>query len=685
MCFTNLDFMEDYTAMVFFRTTRLINGLDCALKTIAFLWFPVCFWLRWTTGPASSLYDGLINAEFTSLLFIWMGWFLLLARLIITKPDITFPRPQIFGIACFSLYFLWALASVNWSVSAATSLSHMGVWLQYLLIILFYAGVFFCSSRGLLFKMLSFWSLSLSLPVIYQYYLNGCYVPYLGLSYNRSIVGEALCGMVPLLFVFGWLHKGKRVNAVLICAFLGYLAVLLMGQRAPLYGLILGLLGLGAAGFILIKSSDDFDKHTMRVRILGTFALIIVFSLLYLIPSPLTGQLKDWDSTKRIYDIGQAGEAGKYRILGLGISWEQFKQHPLLGNGAGTFPLNNFKAREKLMEIPSWHYLSQVGFSSIFNRAHCEPAQVAAELGIVGLIIWISLFIAFPLILLKTTVKKSNDQLLMILAVIASFGAIGISSLASSFGPRTLLSIFPCLVLLAALRHIFPPTQQDIRIPLPAFFSTTLLLLLLNIAITSQKVGDLKSCYYADIAELRLSLKPVPSFQEIATLYEKSIEASPRLPSAYSSTGLLLARHGKLPEALEYFQAAYDLGFQSHFNLFLKTYSLWLSGKKNEALAGATQLSQLSPQDEILQKQKLLFEKNKSSSLNSHSPETIPFLIESTLRNEIVFISTQDLLGTDQLGFWIYYYIQPSINHSERTEKQSLYLRSFYKSPVSSQ
>lgn len=663
--------------------SKTIDGL---LKTVIALWFPASFYLKWTTGPGTVLYDGSLNAEFTSLIILWLAWITLILRIFKIKKAFRLTRTQCIFAGLICLYTLWTLASVNWSVSAPVSFNYTGLWLHYLLFTIFFALTSLIYRPSFFMKVFAFWSLILSLHVIYLYYRNGCYVPYLGTSYNRSIVGEALCGLVPLLLAASWLlcKKPGRINLYAICAILGYLAVLIMGQRAPIYALWIALAGLGAAGTAFVLLSKRLDKKVFLSRIGVSYLFILILSLLYLIPSPLTGNLSGWDTTSRIYNVSQASEVGKFRVLGLALGGLQLKEHPLTGSGGGTFPLMNFSAREKLMENPRWHFLSSTGSDSIFNRAHCEPAQVAAELGLPGLFLWAALFIFFPLWLFMRMIKTPLREKLLVLALISSTGALAVSSLASSFGPRTILCMLPWLAVIASTRLI--TLKKDVwTIPKPALALALGILFLINIAATMQKVDDLKSCYYADQAELRLTLKPVPSFQEIFSLYEKSIEASPHLPSAYSSTALLLARHGKLPEAIDYLEAAYSLGFQSQFNLFLQSYSLWLGGNRSKALEQVRLLAKIAPESKILSLQSQIFQSESLPpsqkypiDLKEISPVNAA-LMTDILRDRSPSIKTPLLLDAGNFAFWLCYYIQPTVNDTAASEKQALYLRLFYK------
>lgn len=90
------------------KKTLTLSLVDRLLQALILLWFPLSFWLKWTTGPATSLYDGTLNAEFTSLIILWLAWVAVFVRMFLSEsPTVKFtPLQSILGVLVGLFFFV---------------------------------------------------------------------------------------------------------------------------------------------------------------------------------------------------------------------------------------------------------------------------------------------------------------------------------------------------------------------------------------------------------------------------------------------------------------------------------------------------------------------------------------------------------------------------------------------------
>jgi len=82
------------------------------------------------------------------------------------------------------------------------------------------------------------------------------------------------------------------------------------------------------------------------------------------------------------------------------------KNRPLFGSGLGTFPLHYLDYQAGFLQRNSYY----IKYSGKAGEAHNEYLQIVAELGIVGLGIFLSILFVFYSLALKYSKKKHNNQ-----------------------------------------------------------------------------------------------------------------------------------------------------------------------------------------------------------------------------------------------------------------------------------
>lgn len=521
----------------------------------------------------TNYYPGLLNHEY--LFFLWAIPLSLavVAKLASQKQAIHLPWGMAFFWIVLTALVGWIWLSSVWSWNASFGWKEARVWLFYLPVA-FAVGIC-CASPGGMRKTImtaaAIHVFAVSAFIIHEYYRHGCYVPYITLYLNRSLIGETLIVSLPLLMGFGLLRDTPWHRFLRIASLLGYTAVLIMAQRAPLYAMWVALLIFFPIVFLRYRN--------LRGKTAWGAMAILAITLFFLIPHRLNGGLKDWDTARRAYNIDQALDTFHYRINGILVSFYQWKDNWLLGTGQGTYALAYPEYAGQMVAAGFDQYAKQTDDKNI-SRAHCEPAQVAGELGLVGLILWGCVFGILPLIYFLRGWKIRRMMLL-----VGSLGlvAIGVSSLASSFGTRLVTTgawffIIMALVASADKRRLIQWSPRYVIV-----IAIVCVVLAGGVFFSLQKNWSQLKYYY----QIQVAKKlPGATYSKELRKYAELIRQDPHFGVYYYAVANTMASHGnmRLDESPRFWRQAFDLGLFSSTILSSEAFSLYLGGKTDSAL-----------------------------------------------------------------------------------------------------
>ena len=143
----------------------------------------------------------------------------------------------------------------------------------------------------------------------------------------------------------------------------------------------------------LLSRGKSFIKENKKIFIIILTAIIII-AFLFIIPTPLSkpgtaiSQIKRRVSITRLIKIFSSGR----RIAIWKFTWMMIKDHPILGSGIGTFKYNDLRYQAKFFEQGDNRSIYPYG---VADKAHNEYLQLWAELGTIGLAIFLWLIIAY--------------------------------------------------------------------------------------------------------------------------------------------------------------------------------------------------------------------------------------------------------------------------------------------------
>jgi O-antigen ligase len=326
-------------------------------------------------------------------------------------------------VAPLAAFVLWAAASALWATNVLAAAHYALSWTAYLLFFLTLRRA--ADSPRLLRASLAL--LAAVVVVISAANVVGYYGSPDSLM-RQDGLGEPVAVGIPLFAALAL--RVRRRRAALLCgaaATLGWLSMLEIAERAPLFGVLLGLLLLAA--FAL--ASRRFRPRSFK-RALALIAAFAACLALQITPAPVV-ESKHETVFARVAETSPQETNTRARLLYWGAALEMFRARPLAGVGAGGYDGAFPAARAAFAAARPGSTLVGLNERFLSSGAHDEYLQMLAELGLPGL----ALFAAFCCALMWAAwraLRRSASPLAA--GAIASLAAFAVSSGASSVSFR---------------------------------------------------------------------------------------------------------------------------------------------------------------------------------------------------------------------------------------------------------
>jgi len=223
------------------------------------------------------------------------------------------------------------------------------------------------------------------------------------LGSNWNNLAEVLVCLIPIALILFWYEKDIFLKSIyLIGAFLIAGVNLLTLSRAGWIGLAFELLLLA-----LLKYRKE--AKNILVSYLPYFSLILLAPIIYLM--------------YELFSQGVVARSDVNRLDLIELAFSLFKNHPLFGNGVGTFTI--------VLSQAKWYIIE---YGTILD-AHGFIFKTIAETGLFGALSFISLLIYISWVLLKVYLanKKSSYAFLILGAFLAVAGGIAFQLFNTSY------------------------------------------------------------------------------------------------------------------------------------------------------------------------------------------------------------------------------------------------------------
>jgi len=311
----------------------------------------------------------------------------------------------------------------------------------------------------------------------------------------------------------------------------------------------------------LISRGKGFIKNNKKIFIIILVAIIII-TFLFVVPTPLNKSGTVISKIKSRISVTQLTQDSSYnrRIAIWKFTGMMIKDHPLLGSGIGTYKYNTLRYQAEFFAQGENRSLYPHGFA---DKAHNEYLQLWAELGIIGLGIFIWLMISYFRFGLKI-LRKIKDEYRQGI-IIGLMGAVVAVLVDSIFGfplhlPATIVLFWLALGLTVAVGLLKDEVNvQEINLSKensnisrfkPLFYIGVIFLtVFLGITIARPFIARVYS-YYAN-KEIKNE-----NWDEVIKIDEKTLKWDPYLGQVYYDIGKILEIKELYGVALEYFDKA---------------------------------------------------------------------------------------------------------------------------------
>jgi O-antigen ligase/Tfp pilus assembly protein PilF len=380
-----------------------------------------------------------------------------------------------------------------------------------------------------------------------------------GLFGNVNFFAEYLIIPLPIAVSLFFATQNKLKKILLL------IGIIVMGASLTATFTRGSYLGFGVSlifmsSLFLISQGKSFIRKNRKIFII-ILTVVIIITFLFIIPTPLNKPGTAIEKIKSRVSISQLSQSSsiKRRVAAWKFTVLMIKDHPLLGSGIGTYKYNTLKYQADFFEQGENRSLYPHGFA---DKAHNEYLQLWAEMGIVGLGIFIWLIINYFSCGLKF-LRKIKDEYKqgVIIGLMGSVVAVLIDGL---FGfplhlPASVILFWLVLALtIVTIKIEADVEEKDIvrknsnsisRLKPLLYIIIILLTIFLCFAITRPFIAKVY-WYYANV-EIENE-----NWNEAIKTNEEALKWDPYFGEIYYNIGKILEIKELYGVALEYFEKA---------------------------------------------------------------------------------------------------------------------------------
>jgi len=380
-----------------------------------------------------------------------------------------------------------------------------------------------------------------------------------GLFGNVNYFAEYMIVPLPLAISLFFTVQNRTHKILLLVGILAIGGSLIFTFTRGSY-LAIGISSLFMFFLYLVSQGKNFTKEHKKIFII-ILALIILVTFLFAIPNSLNKPGTVISKIEGRISISQLTKdtSLKRRIAIWKFTGMMIKDHPILGSGLGTFKYNSLSYQAKFFDQGENRRLYPHGFA---DKAHNEYLQLWAELGIIGLGIFLWLIVSYFNYGIKFLKRIQNRYKQgMIIGLMGSIVAVLVDGI---FGfplhlPATIALFWLVLALTVATIKIEVHAEEDNSLkkksnPVSRFkpllyILIVLLTAFLCITVTRPFIARIY-LYYAN-KEIKEE-----NWNEVIKMEEEVLKWDPYLGRAYYDIGKVLEIKRIYNSSLEYFMKA---------------------------------------------------------------------------------------------------------------------------------
>src|ERR1035437_1597630 len=444
-------------------------------------------------------------------------------------------------------FAFWSGASVLWGTASLSVVHHTLLWSMYVVFFVAFSSVVRSSTR---FFILTFVIVSLITGVL-------CVVDYamirnfadseLTLRLRYAKPAELFVTLSPVLWAAA-IYARKRSIVLLVAAFFAWATASLSLSK--------GAFIAGVVGFsIFFVGSAFFAQAGFRKKVVTYAAVWLVLTV---VMQTAFSTLSGIPSTTN-YITGSADPSRTSSIVRLFI-WKVGQQmaadHWLIGVGADNFGMRTDEARARYRDNHPTEPPNEIGEDFLLERAHNEPLEVMAELGIVGLFLFLLPLAIFGVFFVRHFLQRPSKISVMLWASVSGMAAFLISSQFSSFSFRSAQNgIVFFMVFAIAANELNKLRRRESRpagnTGSSAYYLIGVLVTLLMIVFCASKLIAEYQVYMVERSQ---------SYSEARSHLLIAETADPEYAGAYLTDAAWQSSEGKFADAAERTQKAIHFG-----------------------------------------------------------------------------------------------------------------------------
>ncbi len=399
--------------------------------------------------------------------------------LIYNRKNLFLPFRALFNskiTVLYSIFIIWAAISFFYSLNKTEQL--VNISRQFNVYVMFLSMFILLHKHKLNFKVFS-WIFTIILGIEIYYVLiqaqemistRGFIIPgeLKGVTANRNITAFSLAIKIPFLYYLLTIHK-KRIYQIglSILLFSSFFGLLMIQSRASFLATGFGFISfICFLGFVLFKK-----QHSKSLKI--TFQPIL-YSFLALFSAILVNQTalknKGADALARAASIAEitTDDSITARVRYYSDVLEQMISSPIFGVGLGNWKL-------KSIDYDKYDIKGYV----VPYHAHSDFIQLGAELGVIGFLSYLFIFLITTFLGFKVFSNKDVplEKRLFLFLLITSFGIYSVdSSLNFPIARPQVLIVWTFILALIGLNS---PSKNSIKLNHRGYFFYFILLLLI--------------------------------------------------------------------------------------------------------------------------------------------------------------------------------------------------------------
>jgi O-antigen ligase len=528
------------------------------LRVVAALWPLILLtpYVPWLPRPVNGGLMWRQEAALASLLCVTFGLLLRRAsRIVVGSSANAGSRLERLLAASLAAFVLWSAATMLWAPAVFAARHYTLTWIAYLLFYLLLR-------RGAASPRMLRASLTTLGIVVFIISLS-CIVGHYGSAdslIRRNGLGEPAAIAVPLFAALAL--RLRRRRAALLCAVAAttaWLSVLEVAERAPFIGSVVGLMLLGVMMLVFAH-----HRPRVRVRVLMLCVAFCACVALQALPSPFAESAHQPLLT-RLKETSAEELNTKSRLLYWAAALEMLRARPLGGVGAGNYEASFPDARAAFAARHPDSLLVDINEQFQNVGAHNEYLQMLAELGVVGLTLFI-IFAAGLVFAAWRAIRRARSA--VALGAVASLATFAISSGASSISFRWMGSglLFFCAAALVS-RFALRPEGLDAHARHERGHAITRLSYGLAAfacgLVLSAVVLSVMCMQAASVLQLARAQEAGADAAHAEQLYLSSLKWNPRDPATHYNYGIWLYFQKREREAVPHLRFAVESGFNT--------------------------------------------------------------------------------------------------------------------------